>query len=190
MSSITRIGRDSSRRVFRQRRVEIQHALLAQLHDAIGEHGLGVGARGEHRVVVHRFVRARVLDAERAPPRELAVANDRDRHGGHLGFLEPCRNSGLPPGNQGFQKYILGSCRTLHPVGVAREDGQQAQCRQTALDQKVAAMQLRHPPLQAWQTIHARNFILYLRRPTSSGSPLKMRDSPTERRGDCKTGAK
>ena len=74
----SRIGGDSQGRVFRQRRIEIQHALLAQLQDAIGEHGLGIGARGEHRVVVHRFVCAPVLDAERAPPSELAASNDRD----------------------------------------------------------------------------------------------------------------
>lgn len=54
------------------------------LHDAIGEHGLGVGARGEYRVEVHRFTGTRVVEADRASPGEPAVANERDRHRGHL----------------------------------------------------------------------------------------------------------
>src|SRR5262245_3005228 len=101
------IGGDATRGVLRPRRIEIEHALLALLQNAVREDRLGVGARGKRGVDVDRLVRACVLDAECAPPRELAVANDRDRHGGHLGLLEPLRNACLPRGDVRFEERIL-----------------------------------------------------------------------------------
>ena len=50
-------------------------------------------------VGIDRLVRAGVFHSESSSPGELAIANDRNRHAGHLRVLEPLGNRRLPRGD-------------------------------------------------------------------------------------------
>ena len=91
---------------------QLRRELGTLVHNAVREHRLRIGARGEDGVAVNRLVRPSVLDSECAPPGESPVPHNRNRGRGQFGLLKPLRDSGLPPVDQRLEGRI---CRSPPP---------------------------------------------------------------------------
>ena len=70
----------SSGSVLRERRIETEHALLAQLHDRVRKDCLAHRTRLKDRFLVYWRLGREVFDAKRAAPQQFRIRDQRHRY--------------------------------------------------------------------------------------------------------------